>query len=408
MRPPIAPKWNVRPAVLGIVILTVLFAVASPRIVGSLDYVNSDFFKVWLAARLAWSGQDPYDPETWIGENRAHGSDWISEDAFLYPIGLALMLAPLGALGIYQAYVVWVFLSLLMILAALLLLVTRRGAPVPIQVVVPLVVGAFAFRPVLVTVRNGQLGALLLILVVLALRMWENGRWLLGGVVLGLILVKPNVGAPVGCLITAWAVLTGRWKAALGFALAVAAILALGWLQDPGWVGKYLEVLGRKAGATLGFAPSLWGWVGLACRDVRGCLVPSGLLATALLIGLALAHFGIRRRDLETDLAIATAVPVALLVTPYMWAYDQVLLLVPLVISVSRMQEQGFPYLATAPLLLYFSLAAVLLVLVAATIGRDAWSAALSLAVFVGAMGLSIRSAWAAQPGQRVDAPRPS
>lgn len=374
-------------------LLLSLFAYLSPRIVSSLDYVNSDFFSLWLAARMTWSNQDPYDPGTWIGEHQALGADWISDDAFLYPIGLAVALAPLGLLGLYEAFVAWVFLSLLMILLSvlLLLLAVRRGPDSSFQAVIPIILGTFAFRPVVVTVRNGQLGSLLLMLVVLALWLWERERWLLGGVLIGAILVKPSLGIPLGLLIMVWTLVTGRWRATIGLGLGVACVLGLGWLRDPHWIDKYIRIVSGKASATLGYAPSLWGWVGLACRDVPTCVVEIGLLLTVLVLSAVMAVFLMRRGNLAARLAVAIAIPAALLVTPYIWAYDQILLIAPIVLLALEMKDQGYPYIATAPILLFFSLASLLLIVVATSIGRDAWSAFLSLLVLVGSIYLSTK-----------------
>jgi len=49
-----------------------------------------------------------------------------------------------------------------------------------------------------------------------------------------------------------------------------------------------------------------------------------------------------------------------------------------------ELNERGFPYLVTATMLLFFSLVAVLLTILASSIGRGAWSAALSLLVLAG------------------------
>lgn len=259
----------------------------------------------------------PYDPDIWIAGHQTLGGGWIPNDALVYPIGLALILAPLGLLPVYQAYVVWVFLSLLMILdSGLLLLAIRRGSAAPIQVVVPIVPGMFFFRPVLVTVRNGQLGSLLLLLVARALWMWERERT------------------------------SGLRPLSLGL-----------------------------GGAGLPGRPLLYHAIG-AVRDRDGYRAGGGDPPE-------------QETGVATRLAVAIAVPAALLLTPYIWAYDQVLLLVPLARCVPEMRDRSFPYLATASLVLLFSLAALALAIVAERVGRDAWSAALSPLAMVGSIFFS-------------------
>ena len=121
------------------------------------------------------------------------------------------------------------------------------------------------------------------------------------------------------------------------------------------------------------------------------CVVEIGLLLTVLVLSAVMAVFLMRRGNLAARLAVAIAIPAALLVTPYIWAYDQILLIAPIVLLALEMKDQGYPYIATAPILLFFSLASLLLIVVATSIGRDAWSAFLSLLVLVGSIYLSTK-----------------
>lgn len=368
-----------------LLLLVLLFVLVSPQIVRSLKYADSDFFSFWLAARMTWKDQNPYDSSSWILEHQTYGADWISDSTYLYPLPLSVIFAPLGLLPLFEAYVLWVFLSLLTTIGSLLLLRTVwLNLSLTLSEMIPMIAGALLFRPVIVTVRNGQIGAILLLLVVLALYLWERERWLSGGVLIGATLLKPSLGIPVAVFIGLWAILARRWRIVAGFSLGVVGLYAIGWLQAPGWVNQYLAIAIGKGNQTLGFAPSLWGLAGLACSDVPACILASGLVSTTLLLMMILTVFMRWRGTMAPRLAVGIAISAALLVTPYLWAYDQILLLVPIVVLSMEMREQGYPYIATAPLLLVCSLCALLLVYVASILGRDAWSAALSFLVLIG------------------------
>lgn len=173
--------------VLGLVLV---FALASPRIVRSLKHANSDFFSFWLAGRMVWEDQDPYDSDLWIDGHQANGAEWVSDDTFIYPLPLSLAFAPIGLLRMFGAYSLWMFLSLLAVVGSLVLLgVIWTRQSLGLSEMIPIFLGVLLFRPFLVTVRNGQLGAFLVLLLVVVLVLWEREQWLSGGMVLGAILL---------------------------------------------------------------------------------------------------------------------------------------------------------------------------------------------------------------------------
>jgi hypothetical protein len=47
------------------------------RVVYALNYRASDFFTLWLAARMQWTGQDPYSAADWLAGHQQFAVDWI-------------------------------------------------------------------------------------------------------------------------------------------------------------------------------------------------------------------------------------------------------------------------------------------------------------------------------------------
>jgi hypothetical protein len=366
-------------------ICAILFAFISPRVVQSLQYADSDFFSHWLAARMSWNNQNPYDSNTWISGHQMHGADWVSDPAYLYPLPLSNLVAPLGLFPLFEAYTGWVFLSLLAILITVLMLrAIYDRTPPALNELVPLLIGAYLFRPVIITVRNGQLGAFILLLIIFSIYLWEREKWFAGGVVLGILIIKPNLGIPILIFVGLWALLSKRWQTFVGFFVSISVLFIIGWLRIPGWIAEYLKVTIEKGDQTLGFASSIWGLAGLFCKDDPNCVMRSGLVSTILIGGAVLIIFIRWKNTLAPRLAVSISIAAALLTTPYLWAYDQILLLIPLIIVIMEMKELEFPYLATAPFLLFFSLGSLLLILSAAIVGRDAWSAILSFFALIG------------------------
>ena len=372
-------------------ILLVAFLLASVRLVRTVDVPNSDFFTFWLAGRLALTGEDPYSPDQWVQGHHDYGATWIPNQTLVYPLPLAYLMVPIGALPLYDANVLWVFFSMVMVLASIAL-ITRPGNHLPWNLFTPLIAGVYLLRPTLVTFRNGQLGALLLLILVGTMVLWRSNRWFAGGAVLALLWLKPSIALPFLPLTAAWAVLTRKPRGISGIAMGTAALTIAGWAADPSWVGDYLSIGARKLAASVGYAPSLWGLVGLACQSNSNCVLRIGLSATALLLlGFALFVFKFPDR-LSPSLLLACVVSVSLFATPYIWAYDQVLLALPLSVVVEQLSRLRRPYLVCAIIPLLFSLGSLMLLVVAFQLGSDAWSGVLSLSVLGLAIWIALQS----------------
>ena len=83
-------------------------------------------------------------------------------------------------------------------------------------------------------------------------------------------------------------------------------------------------------------------------------------------------------------------IPIALLITPYGWAYDQILLIIPILIVITVMITRKYPYIIPSTLFLLISLLALVFVLVAMQIEYDMWSAGVTLvclSLVVGMLG---------------------
>ena len=367
------------------------FLLASVSVVRALDFPNSDFFTFWLAGRLALNGDNPYSPTQWVQGHHDYGATWIPNDTLVYPLPLAYLMAPIGALPLYNAYVFWVFLSMVMVLASIAL-ITRPGKHLPWNLFAPLLAGVYLARPTIVTFRNGQLGALLLLIIVVTMVLWRRDGWFAGGSVLALLWLKPSIALPFLPLTVAWAVSARKSRAISGIAVGTAALTIAGWATNPSWIGDYVSIGARKLAASVGYAPSLWGLVGLACKADSSCILRVGLITTALvLFGFALFVFKFPG-PFSPSIFMACVVSVSLFVTPYVWAYDQVLLALPLAVVVGEMSRSRMPFLVCASVPLLFSLGSLILLVVAFQAGSDAWSGILSLSALGSAAWIALQS----------------
>ena len=328
--------------------------------------VHNDFTQnVWLPARLLLDGANPYSPtraqvDTALGEYSADFTAFNSGATykFIYPVWLALLFAPFGAMPLVAATVVWRALNMLLLVWSVGTLLRssnpafRQARPAAIGAIVLAVFLAFISRETLLTLIIGQfsiveLGLLAWVWVSLvsssktgATRNSQLGtRNLLIGVALAVLATKPQaVGLPV-VLIGLWAISRGRWAIPVSAVAAMAALLLVPVLFYPWSLESWLGVVvGGQAQSQVYVSASVWG----VAYQWMGRESPWALVALALTLAGLAALIPWWRRDLKDKVS---PVPVGLLVTlcvnsvisPYMLGYEHVLLLMPAVVLLAAL-----------------------------------------------------------------------
>ncbi|MGB8213223.1 MAG: glycosyltransferase family 87 protein [Anaerolineales bacterium] len=346
-------------------ILAPILVLLAVRIVGSMDYHHNDndFFTFWLAGHLVAQDGSPYDTAQWVAGYHQFAIGFIPNPAFLYPLPLALLLVPLGMLPLYSAYIIWVTLTQLMIIASLVILLSLETYPRARLFFVPLLAGIVLFRPTILTLTQGQVSGLFLFVLVWITYLWQKGQWFRGGLLLGLLALKPNLGFIVILLLAAWLLLQKRWRAILGIFVSTIFILIAGLIYDPGWVIQYWHVGGNKLAETFGGSPTVWGLGALISHNQTSVtMIIGGLTGLFILIGFFRAIL-IPRDTLPVLNLLALAVTVTLLITPYTWTYDQVLLILPITAVILSMDRKRLPFPLTASIFLGIDVLVVFLLI---------------------------------------------
>jgi hypothetical protein len=290
------------------------------------DVPQTDFFQFWAAGHIVSSGGNPYDMAMWLSVHEAYSAR-VMDPQFIYPLPLAILLAPIGWLNPTSAYMIWMQLSVCMIAMAMLCLSAR--AQHDIKMIFPLLVCGLFFHPALANLMMGHTGGLLLLAVAVSVHCWQRDRWWGGGLALSLLAIKPGLGLPIMALVGVWIIARHNWSALAAICVGCSALLLVGMIYDPGWILKFVHIIylksscfGRIAGmATCYGQPSVvgMGWVGIA-------------LAIILIGAFFVANIQSYR------CAIGMAVPVGLVLAPYVWTYDYILLLAPMLLLLGRMR----------------------------------------------------------------------
>ncbi len=276
--------------------------------------LGGDYPAFYAAARIAADGD--VEEVNDLRRLEAEQADLFPEhedDGFLtwaYPPHVAILYRPLAELDYRPSYAV----HTLLMVAALVAAVRVAGPLVPWlgRALLPAVALGLAFWPMFRGVGAGQNTALTLLLLVGAWRASAAGRDGLAGVLLGLLLFKPQFALLAVAL---WGA-AGRWRSVLTFAGVAAATWAFtAAFAGADWVSRWLDDL-RAYDATEDV--NAHNHVSLpeaahAAFDVSAI----GWFA-AVVIGGATAWRWFRRRELD----LALAVPAMLLCAAHAVFYD--------------------------------------------------------------------------------------
>jgi hypothetical protein len=285
-------------------------------------------------------------------------------------------------LPVYPAFVAWVVLTQFMMLLAFLLLLRARPNPQAGRFVLPLAAGLIVFRATLVTLHNGQLSGLLLLIVSAIAFLWERQKWWQGALLLPILALKPNLGVPIILFLSLYLLGRRQLRALFTGAGAGLLLLAIGWVQDPRWIAEFWNAGNTKLSQIFGFAPTLWGISAYLCNHSQPCSMGYGAAGVLLLLGM-LAWLAWSVRNILTPLPVAAlAVTATLLLTPTAWPYDQLLLVIPIVAATLSLANGSYPFLLIALLFVGMDIMSWLLLGVSASIQSEIWNVALPLTAF--------------------------
>lgn len=374
--------------IINFVVIVAIFLVVSLLSQRRYDGRISDFAAYWLAGHMVASGQDVYDTEAWLAERDAQGIAFHAEPTFQYPLPFAVIFVPLGLLPVQQANTIWLFFSQLAILISIAILL--KFYPTRTAYMDLLIVGGlFLFRPVFMTLEKGQSLPLLLLSICCAIYLLDRKKWFSGGLLLSLLALKPSLGVPVLALIGLWLLARKQWLGLLGMAAGGAALLLIGMLLNPQWLVDYVSIGEDSFSKYYGMHPTFWGAADkmLVANDRS---IP--VAVSIVLIVFAIQAWLFWKGNVEDDVleAFSIILPAGLLIAPYSWAYDQLLLIIPIVYVMSRISLSSGNNLS----LLFLSGAvgcAIVLVLISHQVLHDVWSFLNSLLIWIVTLHFAIR-----------------
>jgi arabinofuranan 3-O-arabinosyltransferase len=211
-----------RAGVLGAVLVAAGFLVFLTGIMGmafiltanpETPALSNDFRVFWGAGKLAIAGEPlAVHDLARLGASHATGLD--VDMPWLYPPAFLVMVTPLGLVPFAWAYLAWALVSLALTAWAARSFVAGIG---PLWV---LMAFAPAYFPALMM---GQTSLFWLAALLAALAALGQGRWVLAGVFIGLLTLKPQLGVMIPVALLA----IGAWRTILSASVTTGLLLAL-------------------------------------------------------------------------------------------------------------------------------------------------------------------------------------
>jgi hypothetical protein len=342
--------WGVRAAVAAV------FLWQCARLTDPALLRPSDFVEYWSAGRLNLAGGNPYGAAELFALQRDYGCPNDRPVTMYNPPWALPFVMPFGALDYGVARLAWLLLSLGLVLVCAGAAWRLLGGPAERRWLAWAL--ALAFFPTLIALRMGQIAPLMLAGLVGFLYFLRRGPDWAAGLALLPALVKPQLFYLVGLALLLWAVRERRWAVLGGAAAGLAVATGLALAPNPHVLGQYADLMTHHPPAEC-LSPTL----GAVLRTAFG-REHFWLQFLPPLAGVAwlIPHWLRRRRDWDWQEQLPLLVLVSLLTTSYgAWAFDLVLLLLPVLGTAAALCRAGRRPLALTALAAYLALNALAL-----------------------------------------------
>ena len=353
----------------------------------SFDFQSSNFTFFWLAGRMILEGENPYNETQYLKGHETHGIKWQPNQIFPYPLPLAIIFIPLGFLSLPAAYVTWQVITLIVVAATIFLLLNHWKQEAPRRLLVPVFASMFFFGPLYLTLHTGSVGALAILAIVGAILLFERDKSLLAGIILSLTILKPPQGLTILLLAGVWFLARRDWKAIYGVAIGGVALLVIGLIQDPFWVTKFFGASQAVMDRTLGVHSNVWAFGYLACGGASPCSTLLGAAGSVTLLGIG-GFFLWKNQARPAWEAFNVIIPIAFVSTIYLWAYDQIPYLIPIVWIIGSLVERMKSYIHAFIFLIVLELFSFYALAQQALTDKDLWSLGTTVIVLGTTFGL--------------------
>src|SRR6266540_477071 len=360
--------------IITVILLGAIFYLRAIQNYQTQDYRNTNFFFFWLAGRMVLTGENPYDQAQYLAGHDAFGATWKPNNIFPYPLPLSLFMAPFGLLSVGNAYITWQIVSQILIAITVYILFHHWRDPAHRRLFLPMLLFLLFFGPVFLTLQIGALGGFTLIIMLLALLFLERDKRLVAGMILSLTMLKPPQGLTILFLFGIWFLARRDWKTIQGIVIGGFALLILGMIQDPLWIIKFRTASQAVMDRTQGIHSNVWSFAYLACKGTSPCSAILGTAGALSLLGLGGLFLWRKQAYLSAWEAMNVIIPIGFASTVYLWAYDQILYVIPIIWIVGTLVQRTKSYIYAFLFLVILVLYSFFALVQHANTSKDLWS----------------------------------
>jgi hypothetical protein len=145
-------------------------------------------------------------------------------------------------------------------------------------------------------------------------------------------------------------------------------------MQDPLWVIKFREASQAVMGRTLGIQSNVWAYSYLICDGSSPCSTAFGGVSALTLLGLSGFFLWRNHAQLSAWEAFNVVIPIGFVSTIYLWEYDQILYVIPIVWIVGALVERTKKYFHAFIFLIAITLVSFAATTLHAQTHRDIWN----------------------------------
>ena len=284
-----------------------------------------DFVAYWAAARLLFTGNNPYSPSEVLSLQRSVGMTEPTPLIMWNPPWTLSFVWPFGLLEFTTGQFVWLLMNVFLVMFSAQRLLQLYGRPE--DKAGPAWILAFTFIPAVYALILGQITPIILFgLTMFLILVEEKNNWRGIALVLTLLAVKPHFVYIFWLAVVLWLWCRRDWRILIGTGIIGLIASALPLLFDPQIYSHYIEV--HRSGDYLKPfdlpVPSLRN-VLIAVFQLEGSLLahlPTAVGAVWLLI------YWRRHRDRWIwKERLPLLLLVSIVTSPYSWTFDQIVLL---------------------------------------------------------------------------------
>ncbi|MCB0103748.1 MAG: DUF2029 domain-containing protein [Anaerolineales bacterium] len=362
-------------------LMLALLIFARAQVSRGFDVPASNFSFFWLAGRMLLDGQDPYKESQYLAGHDANKMDWRPNNIFPYPLPLALLCIPLGFFSMQTAYFIWQAFTLVMVALAVHLLLQHWQTNEHRTLFLPTFFFLLFFGPLYLSTHAGTIGILTVIFILAAILLFEKDQSFWAGAALALTMLKPPQGITILLLSGVWLLARRDWKAMAGVAAGGLGIFIVGLLQDPHWVQKFLGAGDAVLARTQGIHSNVWAFAYLACKGSAPCSTLLGGILSLIPLGGASLLLWKNQAKWSAWEALNLIIPIGFVSTIYLWTYDQLPYIIPIVWVMGTLVRKRRGVLLAFGFLILLDLVSIFALVQLTFTGKDLWSLGSTLLV---------------------------